>query len=436
MSEKNVGSADDLNILKIPTMCLIEHRLEVPLDHGAPEGETLTIFAREFRARGAESEKRPYLLYLQGGPGFQCQRPTRRSGWMDRALEEFHVVLLDQRGTGQSTPVCQRRLLSRGDTAAQVNYLKHFRADAIVADCELLREYLIGRDGKWWLLGQSFGGFCALTYLCHAPDGLSAAMFTGGLPPIEGGPDPVYESLFERVLARDQAYFDRYPKDRVTIETILELAQRDHEKLPSGTALDRHLLQHLGIVLGADDGAERLHFLLADAISEANGHKWINYRFKVEIDGLVSMNTNPIYALLHEAIYCQGKPSKWSAQRVMSSICAYQEERFVFTGEMVFPWMFDSMPELAPLAELAHAIAQKDDWPQLYDRARLAQNKVPCAAAVYDDDMYVERAFSSQTARTVANMHAWVTNEYEHNGLRADGKRILSRLLGMIRGEH
>ena len=436
MSEKKVVDVDESNILKIPTMCIMEHRLRVPLDHSMPDGETLTIFAREFRARGAEREQRPYLLYLQGGPGFQCQRPTRRSGWMDRALEEFHVVLLDQRGTGQSTPVCQRRLLGRGNTEAQLAYLKHFRADSIVSDCELLRDHLLGRDGKWCLLGQSFGGFCALTYLSKAPHGLSAAMFTGGLPPIDGGPDPVYQSLFRRVIARDNAYFNRYPKDRETIANILELAERDREKLPSGTVLDRHLLQHLGIVLGADDGAERLHFLLADAISEADGSRWINYRFKVEIDGLVSMNTNPIYALLHEAIYCQEQSSNWSAQRVMSAVSAYQEDRFVFTGEMVFPWMFDSMPELVPLAELAQAIATKDDWPRLYDRSQLAQNKVPCAAAVYDDDMYVERTFSSETASAVANLKAWVTNEYEHNGLRADGKRIFSRLLDMIRGEY
>jgi hypothetical protein len=28
----------------------------------------------------------------------------------------------------------------------------------------------------------------------------------------------------------------------------------------------------------------------------------------------------------------------------------------------------------------------------------------------------------------------WLTNEYEHNGLRADGGRILDRLIAMARG--
>ena len=33
------------------------------------------------------------------------------------------------------------------------------------------------------------------------------------------------------------------------------------------------------------------------------------------------------------------------------------------------------------------------------------------------------------------DLKVWVTNEYEHNGLRADGERIFSRLLDMARGK-
>ena len=32
-------------------------------------------------------------------------------------------------------------------------------------------------------------------------------------------------------------------------------------------------------------------------------------------------------------------------------------------------------------------------------------------------------------------MRAWVTSEYDHNGLRADGERVLSsRLIDLVRG--
>jgi hypothetical protein len=61
-------------------------------------------------------------------------------------------------------------------------------------------------------------------------------------------------------------------------------------------------------------------------------------------------------------------------------------------------------------------------------------NQGPCAAAVYYDDMYVERAFSEETASTIRGMKVWVTNQYEHNALRADGDKVLDRLLGMLEG--
>ena len=58
---------------------------------------------------------------------------------------------------------------------------------------------------------------------------------------------------------------------------------------------------------------------------------------------------------------------------------------------------------------------------------------MPAAAAVYAEDMYVERTFSEETTAQVRGLRAWVTNEYEHNGLRADGERILGRLIDMAR---
>ena len=74
------------------------------------------------------------------------------------------------------------------------------------------------------------------------------------------------------------------------------------------------------------------------------------------------------------------------------------------------------------------------DWPRLYDPDVLRSNTVPIASAIYTEDLYVERAFSEETAALVPNLHAWVTSEYDHNGLRADGERILSRLIDLVRG--
>jgi hypothetical protein len=98
----------------------------------------------------------------------------------------------------------------------------------------------------------------------------------------------------------------------------------------------------------------------------------------------------------------------------------------------VYPWMYEDCAELRPLAETAAILAAKADWAPLYDRAVLGANTVPCVAAIYYEDMYVERTFSEETAAAIRGMRTWVTNEYEHNGLRADGERVLGRLLQML----
>jgi len=62
------------------------------------------------------------------------------------------VLLLDQRGTGRSTPVTAGTVgqLPADRLAA---YLKLFRADSIVADAELIRHRLAG-GARWETLGQ------------------------------------------------------------------------------------------------------------------------------------------------------------------------------------------------------------------------------------------------------------------------------------------
>ena len=171
----------NLTSYQIPGLVLTEHEFRVPLDHGRPQGEQITIFAREVRATAKRDAALPWLVFFQGGPGFGAPRPAENSGWLKRALQDYRVLLLDQRGTGRSTPVTFQTLARLPSPQAQADYLKHFRADAIVADAELIRQALAGPDTPWTVLGQSYGGFCVLTYLSHAPQGLAGALITGGL---------------------------------------------------------------------------------------------------------------------------------------------------------------------------------------------------------------------------------------------------------------
>ena len=194
----------------IPGLVLTEREFSVPLDHARPGGASIGVFAREIA--DPDGQDRPFLLFLQGGPGHEGDRPTRHPtspGWLDRALQDYRVLMLDQRGTGRSTPVGALPGLT---PAEQAEYLTHFRADSIVRDAELIRAEL-GVE-RWSILGQSFGGFCAMSYLSLAPEGLREAFVTGGLSPIGRHPDEAYRATYARILDRCRRYYERYPEDR------------------------------------------------------------------------------------------------------------------------------------------------------------------------------------------------------------------------------
>jgi pimeloyl-ACP methyl ester carboxylesterase len=402
---------------RIPGAILTEREHAVPLDHGAPDGERITVFSREVAA--PDGQDRPYLVFLQGGPGFEATRPTSPpSGWMKRAVADYRVLLLDQRGTGRSTPV---GTVVPGATAAdQAAYLTHLRADSIVRDAELIRAEL-GVE-RWSVLGQSFGGFTTMTYLSIAPDGLREAFITGGLSPIGRPVDDIYGATYERLLAKNRGFFERYPDDRRRVRDICERLDGEEVQLPSGDRLTSHRFRQAGLWLGDSQGWELLHHVIELPFGST--------AFVHDVWGSTRFARNPIYATLHESSYADGVATRWSAARLLPD--EVEEERY-FTAEHVFPWMWQEYAGLRPQAEVAETLAEHS-WPALYDADVLGHNDVPVAATIYTDDLYVERAFAEETAVAIRGLRPWITNEYEHNGLRADGERILGRLIDLVRG--
>lgn len=402
----------------IPGAVLTEREHRVPLVHGDPQRGQITVFTREVAA--PDGQDRPYLVFLQGGPGFEASRPSSPpGGWMARALAEFRVLLLDQRGTGRSTPVGP--VIPGATPAAQAEYLTHFRADAIVRDLEHIRAELGVQ--RWSLLGQSFGGFTALSYLSLAPEALREVLITGGLAPVDGRPvDEVYAATWARTREANQRYHARYPGDLQRLRRLLQRLGDADLRLPDGSRLSARRFRQLGLWLGDSTGFERLHHLLE--------LPWDSPAFLWDVQAAAPWERNPLYATLHEACYADGGSTRWSAQRLAPEDALHGE---LLGGEHVFAWMWDEHPGLHAHREAAQLLAEHT-WPRLYDPERLAHNEVPVAATVYVDDMYVDRALAENTARQVRGLRPWITNEYAHNGLRADGERILGRLLDLVRG--
>jgi pimeloyl-ACP methyl ester carboxylesterase len=417
---------------RVPGLVLTDHRFAVPLDHARPEGEHLTVFAREVVGAEHVDADLPWLLFLQGGPGMPAPRPDGRSGWLARAVRDFRVLLLDQRGTGLSTPATRQGLARLAGPAAQAEYLSRFRADAIVADAELIRRRVTG-GAPWSVLGQSFGGFCLLHYLSVAPDGVREGLFTGGLPPVEGTAEDVYRATYRRVRAKNAAYYTRYPGDGALARRIADHLGAHDVRLPDGSPLTVQRFQQLGMVFGAGNGYEQVHYLLERAFGAGPE---LSDPFLAGVQAATSFAGGPLYALLHEAIYAQRVATRWAAERVRAEYPEFSPDapRLLFTGEMIYPWMFDVDPVLAPLRDAAHLLAERVDWPPLYDAAALRACEVPCAASVYADDMYVDREYSEATAALLPRLRVWLTNEYEHDGLRRGDEHVLDRLIALARG--
>ena len=401
----------------VPGLILTEREHTVPLDHADPGGASITVFTRELAA--PDGRDRPYLVFLQGGPGFEATRPTAPpTGWQKRAIRDYRVLLIDQRGTGRSTPVGPTL---PGDTPeAQARYLSHFRADAIVRDCELIREEL-GVD-RWSVLGQSFGGFTSLTYLSIAPDGLREVFNTGGMSPIGRHVDDVYAATYRRVISKSEAYFVRYPEDRKRVRDIFRRLDDDDVRLPSGDRLTSRRFRQHGNLLGDANGFELLHHIVELPLG--------SNAFLHDAEPGMRFARNPIYATLHESSYADGGATRWSADRLLPDEI---EARGYFTAEHVFPWMWEDYGALHGHREAAHALAEHA-WPRLYDPDQLARNEVPVACTIYTNDLYVEREFAEETAAEVGNVRAWITNEYEHSALRNDGERVLDTLIDLVRG--
>ena len=405
-----------------------DHRLSAPLDRSGqgdrlPDGSpAITVYAREVALSGADPAGRPPLVFLQGGPGCEAPRPSADGGlgWMRAILEHYRLILVDQRGTGASTPVDSPR--AGGDAAGTARLLTHMRADEIVEDCEDLRRAL-GIE-RWSAAGQSFGGFCVTRYLSAHPGSLEHVYITGGLPAVGHSIDEVYALSFEAMRAKSEDYYARHPADRDRMAALAERASRGELRTATGERVGPWRLRSLGSMLGAAGGIDRLHHLL-----ERDPASWA---FRYDLGGAMAFGGRfPLYAVIHESCWADGGITGWAAQRVVPS--AFEADPTLLTGEHLHRDFFVEDATLGPWAEVAEHLAAHE-WPALYDVEFLRAASVPGAAAIYARDVYVPLSTSLETAALMPRLRTWITSEYEHDGSRASGGAVLRRLRELATG--
>lgn len=407
-------------VRKLQDLTVEEHTLTVPLVWGDPtDHRTIDVFARVVAREGGETL--PYLVFLQGGPGHEAPRPFHSStspAWLDEALAHYRLVLLDQRGTGRSTPVGDLDL-ERG-AAAVAEYLTHLRADAIVRDCQALREHLGATT--WSVLGQSFGGFTTLAYLSTDAASLEDVFITGGLSAVGRHPDDVYALCYDKMRDASERYYRRFPEHRDAMRRLVDLADAGDIVLPDGEVVSRSRLRSMGSALGTDDGWQTVWSLLErDPASNAFRYDLMH---AMPYDG-----RNPLYFAFHESSYADGHATRWSAERTEPT--DFRDDPTLFTGEHIRREWTESVPAFQPWRDVALELAEFE-WPQIYDASAIAASDTTGAAAVYVNDVYVPYEFSIETAKLLPGVQLWQTSEHEHNGLRSGP--VLSRLIDLAHG--
>ncbi|KAI0200057.1 alpha/beta-hydrolase [Astrocystis sublimbata] len=432
---------------------------EVPLDHSKPKGQTIKLFARsaiKYEKPIVEPStvlQRPFLLFLQGGPGFGTPAPqdSPLSKYMlDRGYE---LLLLDQRGTGFSSPISAHTLARVGSPQEQADHLKLFRADTLVKDSEAVRLCLTDEyppeKKKWTTFGQSFGGLMTMTYLSFAPEGLRECFITGGLAALDKGPEQVYETTYQRVIERNLAYYNKFPQDVKAIkdiaEKIQELGGKGGVLLPAGGFLTVKRLMTLGLHLGMDGGLDTVHNYVIRMQADLDNFGVFSRATLNALEQDGSWDSAPIYTLLHEPCWCfgPGVAGKWAAERVGQRIPEFQwlrndwpgpaslgDQPLFFSGEMIFPFHFETCSGLVEMKETAHVLANYDEWPSLYNIEQLGKNEVPVYAASYND-MYVDAGMARATASRIKDIKVFETNVLFHSALRAKPDEVFRELLAL-----
>ena len=304
----------------LPGALLVDElTFKVPLNYADPSAGSVTLFGRRVNRREnpvaipdkpAPPNPKPYIVYLEGGPGFGCREPQDHVLTRTALAKGYQLLLLDHRGTGLSTPVsaAMLRRVAGPKPEAQANYLKLMRQDNTVRDLEAVRKCLttgwLEHKNKWSIFGQSYGGFVSLSYLSMHPEGLREVFLTGGLAPVGKTADQVYQKTFARTVKRNEQYFAKFPEDRINLQQISSFieSQGGGVPLPGGGTLTVPRLMTLGIAFGGHGGFDSVHSAILKLKTSLDEFAFLTRAALHAVEGWTGFDENIIYAILHEAI--------------------------------------------------------------------------------------------------------------------------------------
>ncbi len=237
-----------------PENVVVEGILEVPENRDNPDSRTLKLVYKVLKAKDTNSRKAPILL-LQGGPGVatMIMEPFLK----DHPLRNNRdIVLMDQRGTGESEANCvelndslfeiMRQDLNVEEDVMATNSqlgeckealkgrgvdLAGYNSRENAADFEDLRKAL-GYE-KWNLFGGSYGSRLGLTIMRDFPESVRSAVLSAILPPetnsLNNSIQNFENSLFSilKRCAENQGCENRFPNMKARLLNVLKKLDSD-----------------------------------------------------------------------------------------------------------------------------------------------------------------------------------------------------------------
>ena len=221
--------------------------LAVPLDPNDPGGETIELFVAVVEALAERPLPDP-LVVIAGGPGEAATRfYAMVEAAFSRIVRDRDIILVDQRGTGQSATLrCDSGqddlLLSAGSVQSMIDTsreclasLSHdprfFTTSVAVRDLDAAREALGYAELN--LYGISYGTRVAQHYLRRFPGSTRRVILDGVLPPdVALGPDvalasqTALDALFDRCAA-DDGCRRAFPGLRLRFDAVLARLRED-----------------------------------------------------------------------------------------------------------------------------------------------------------------------------------------------------------------
>ncbi len=198
--QASIANAQDLSSIDLKS-CFINQILEkakcatvkMPLDHRGKVDGDIDVFVAVIPALSSQVLDDP-LVVFSGGPGQATSDLGSMVGAAFKSIREHReIILIDQRGTGKSTPLrCEDTQETVYDAAKHIaamrvcraNYdfaVEYFTMANVIADSHAILEALGYKQVNLW--GVSWGTRSAVHYLRRYPDSVRTVIVDGVLPP-------------------------------------------------------------------------------------------------------------------------------------------------------------------------------------------------------------------------------------------------------------